>query len=229
MNAQTEDPAVEPGTPAEPVPEPEPEPEPEAEIAEREPEAPPVQSELTEKEIGKRIEALEREKERHTKRIGEILQEESLDLIECEACEAAIPGFHYPAPMYAEGSPQRALYELLAGGADVQMQHPTRYVTCDTCNGFGQVLTGARNDLNRLIICDGCKGSGYHDRESQRTPVVALAPQQTATQPTGQAPPGVPEVDFLGRPAGHSNYGKMTSYMTAAEIAVDQRDGYGLA
>lgn len=196
---------------------------------EPEPEPPPVQAALSEKEINKRVDALESEKRRHAKRIGEILQEEALDLIECEACEAAIPGFHYPAAMYQDGSPERALYEMLAGGADVQMQHPARYVTCDTCNGFGQVLTGARNDLNRLIICDDCKGAGYHDRETQRPPALTLAPQSPVVPSAVPAPEALPEVDFLGRPAGHVNYGKNTAYLTPAELAIDQRDGFGIS
>lgn len=228
MNALPEDPTPEPEpTPPEPEPTPEPEPEVEPE-PEPEPQPAPTEAALSEKEIGKRIDALEREKERHAKRIGEILQEESLDLIECEACEPAIPGFHYPAGMYSEGSAQRVLYEMLGGGTEAQMRHPSRYVRCETCNGFGQVLTGAVNDIHRTKVCPDCpSGQGYHDREEARAPVYALATPKTDEPSTG-APPATPAEDFLGRPFGHPNYGLMTAYMTPEQIALDKQDGYAL-
>jgi len=228
MSALPEDPQTEPVEPEqtpEPTPEPEPEAEPEPEQA---PEPTPEPEPLSEKEINKRIESLERERERHTKRVSEILQEESLDLVPCEACEPAIPGFHYPAAMYPAGEPQRALYELLSGGSDAQMQHPSRYVVCDTCNGFGQVLTGARNDMNRTITCPDCKAAGYHDLEAQRAQVVPLPQVQVTGGEYAPPPPPPADTDFLGRPKGHPNYGKVTTYLTPEELAIDQRDGFAV-
>jgi len=228
MSALPDDPQTEPEQPTEPTEPTEPEDEP-TEPTEPEPTAPPTEPEpLSEKEINKRIKALEGEKERHTKRVSEILQEEAIDLVPCEACEIAIPGFHYPATMYPAGSPERALYELLGGGKETQMQHPSRYVICDTCNGFGQVLTGARNELNRTIVCPECKAAGYHDREADPPNVVTLAPAGYPGEniPAQQPPPE--DTDFLGRPRGHPNYGKMTTYLTPEELAIDQRDGFAV-
>ena len=216
-----------PETPDQPEPAPEPEPE-QAPEPEPEPEPEQTPEALSEREISKRIDALEREKDRHAKRVSEILQEEALDLIECEACEPAIPGFHYPAHMYATGSAQQTLYELLAGGTDAQMKHPERYVTCGTCNGFGQVLTGARNDLTRLITCPECKGAGYHDRQDTATQVVPLQPAPPAENGAADGWQQPTDADFLGRPRGHPNFGKMTTYLTPEELAIDQRDGFGV-
>ena len=228
MSALPEDPQPEPTEPTEPEPT-EPEPEPDTPLEGPEPEPEPTEPEaLTEKEIGKRIDALEREKERHAKRVSEILQEEALDLVVCEACEVAIPGFHYPAAMYPADSSQRALYELLGGGAEAQFMHPSLYVICETCNGHGQVLTGARNDLNRLKACPDCGTAGYHDRNAQRPNVVALPQPQPPGQPSEQPQPQTVDVDFLQRPRGHPNFGLMTTYMTPEQLELDRRDGYGL-
>lgn len=192
-----------------------------------EPEPQPEDEPLSEKDIEKLNRSLENEASRHTKRVGEIMGDDAVALVQCEACDPKIPGWHWPAEIFPEGTPERTLYEMLAGGTEAQMKHPPRYVTCTECNGFGQVLTGARNDIHRLLICPACKGSGYHDREETTAPVVQLAsPVVVPVEGFEQAHPPSPEKDFVGRPIGHPNYGKMSTYLTPEEQALDARDGY---
>lgn len=228
MNAQPEDPQVEPVEPTEPELEPEPTPEPEPQPEPTEPEAPPVQAAQTEKEVKKRSEQLAGEAERHANRINQILGEDALGLIQCEACPPTIPGWHYPASDFPEGDPSRLLYEMLAGGSEAVLKHPARYKECPDCGGFGRVLTGSKEAQFVTKVCPNldCKGTGFVDLEGARAPVVALPTTPSTEQPSD--PVETPETDFLGRPVGHPNYGKMTAYMTPAEIAVDQRDGFGL-
>jgi hypothetical protein len=187
---------------------------------------------VSEKELERLTKALENEAKRHTRRVGEIMGDDAVALVACEACDDKIPGWHWPAEVYPEGSPERTLYELLAGGSNAQMRHPGRYVTCDECNGFGQVLTGARNEIHRLLICPYCKGDGYHDREAAQAPVVSLAAANTILGTTTTAfevgVPQPPEVDFIGRPKGHPNYGIMSTYLTPEQQALDAQDGYGV-
>lgn len=228
MNAVPEEPTPEPETPEQPAEPTEPEQPEEPAEPEPEPEQPTEPEALSEKEINKRVDALEREKERHAKRVSEILQEEALDLLVCEACEGAIPGFHYPAEMYPEGSAQRLLYEFLSPNA-IGLKHPSRYVRCQTCDGACEVETGARpGTLTYKIVCPDCKGAGYFDREQPSAPVIAITTTTTTTNESTGAPPETPREDFLGRPYGHPNYGKMTTYLSPEEIAIDQRDGFGL-
>lgn len=183
---------------------------------------------LSEKDIEKLNQRLEAERDRHTKRISEIMGDDAVALVRCEACDDKIPGWHWPAEIFSEGSPERTLYELLAGGTDAQMTHPDRFRVCEYCNGFGQVLTGARNDIHRTLICPECRGDGYRDREAQTTPVVQLAAPPANAEPFEPGTPPSPEKDFLGRPVGHVNYGKMSTYLTPAEQAIDTRDGFGV-
>jgi hypothetical protein len=228
LSAQPEDPVIEP----EPTPEPELEPEPEPTAPEPEPEpeqpAPPAEAAQTEKEIKKRQDALSREAERHAGRVNEILGEDALGLIPCEACPPTVAGWHYPADAYPEGDPSRLLYEMLAGGSEAVLRHPARYKECPDCGGFGRVLTGSKEAQFVTKVCPNvdCKGTGYVDTDARSAPVIQLTSPADAEQPGEQQP--TPDVDFLGRPVGHPNYGKMTSYMTPDELAIDQRDGFGL-
>lgn len=189
---------------------------------------PAAEAPLSEKEIDKLTQALEREAQRHTKRIGEIMGDDAVALVMCEACDDKIPGWHWPAEVFPEGSPERTLYELLAGGTDAQMKHHDRFTVCASCNGFGQVLTGARNEIGRMRICPECGGDGYKDaQENQPAPTATPLPLAVVENFTpAQAPE--PEKDFLGRPVGHPNYGKMSTYLTASEQALDVRDGFGI-
>lgn len=70
---------------------------------------------------------------------------------------------------------------------------------CAGCNGYGQVLTGARNQANAAVDCPRCGGRGFEQRTSAAPP----APPTTAA--TVEAPAvvadewGVPS--WMGDPA----------------------------
>lgn len=226
---------VEPETEPEPVqlPEDAPEPEPNDEpTVEDDPDEGDEQArrtenasrELTEKEIEKRQQALEREAARHEKRVQEILGADADDLVKCEACPPSIPGYHYPAEQYAPGDPSRALYEMLSGGADVQMTHPARYETCQMCNGHGKVLSGALNEIHRMLVCPECNGDGYHDTQEVRAPVAVIPTAPTLEQAVAESPIADVDRDLMGRPAGHPNYSKYPIYMTDADLEVDRQN-----
>ena len=193
-----------------------------------EPEQVLVPAAQTEKEIEKRNDALDREATRHANRVTEILGEDSLALIQCEACPPRIPGWHYPAGDYPPEDPMRVLYELLSGGTEAQMKHPARYVICDYCNGFGRVITGSKAESHRTLACPSCSELGYLDAEQNRpaTPTTPLPLSVVENFVPAQAPE--PERDFLGRPIGHPNYGMMSTYLSPEQQALDQRDGFGV-
>lgn len=181
----------------------------------------------TEKEIEKRNRSLEREAERHEKRIRELLGDDAEGLIKCEACPETISGFHYGPEDYPPDSSERVLYELLAGGDASMMRHPEYLETCGECNGFGMVLTGSRTDLTKQLTCPICKGAGYIDTRENQPP--ALIPDL----PAGEAPSVVPaaatdelERDMWGRPKDSPRFGKFPIYLTDEERAADVADGY---
>lgn len=213
------------------VPEPETgdadEPEPEDEPTEPEPEDEPEarHAPSTEKEVEKANKALEAEAKRHADRIGVIMGDDALGLVLCEACATNLPGFHWPASEFNEGTPERSLYELLAGGADVRPKQPAFLRTCESCNGIGEWRTGSHKQSMEWITCADCGGKGYRDeREAKNAPVVTLAP----SSPDAPAAPAEPDVerDMLGRPAGHPNYGLLPIYMNEEQKARDAADGF---
>jgi hypothetical protein len=216
-----EQPEPETGDVGEPEPEPEPEPTPEPE----EPEA--HQAPQSEKEIEKANKALDAEKARHTKRISEIMAEDSLGLVPCEACATNIPGFHWPAADFPEGTAERSLYELLAGGADVQSRQPPFLHTCPSCNGLGEWKTGGHKQSMEWLTCSDCGGKSYiDDRDKPSGPVAVPTPAATPEAPAPAAPEV--ETDMLGRPKGHPNYGLLPIYMNPEQLALDAQDGYSV-
>lgn len=183
----------------------------------------------TERELEKRQRALEREAERHEKRVRELLGDDAEGLIKCEACPEALSGYHFGPNDYPPGSPDRALYEMLAGGTDGIMQHPAWVEQCGECNGYGQVLTGARVELTRLLTCPICKGAGYVDlRTDSPAPLQPAANGAASTPVTPATTPTEPNADMWGRPLGHPNFGKFPIYLTDEERASDLAEGFAV-
>jgi hypothetical protein len=184
---------------------------------------------LSEKDAEKAAEKLEREDDRHAKRIGEIMGEDSLMLVRCEFCEPGMSGFHWPASMLPADDSRVIFYEAVGGGVEEQMVQPDRYQRCEYCKGFGQVRTGSRNALTANITCPKCLNAGYMDMN----PGEGANPQAPAMIGGGneQQTPEMPaeETDFLGRPRSHPNFGKLGQYLTAEELALDVRDGFASA
>lgn len=182
----------------------------------------------TDKEIEKRIGQLDAEAKRHAKRVNEILGEDALGLVLCEACPPNTPGFHYPAAMFPEGSPERVLYSQLAGGDGAEHRHPDYFKTCDECNGYGTVLTGAQLGLiTHEISCPVCKTQGYIDLRGQEgAPQMATAPLNGSVTDPVVDPAALD--DMWGRPFGHPRHGKFPIYLTPAERAEDLAAGFSI-
>src|SRR5205085_1529488 len=39
--------------------------------------------------------------------------------------------------------------------------HPANYVTCDGCNGYGEIVSGSKNPAHQIVICTKCNSLGY--------------------------------------------------------------------
>lgn len=92
----------------------------------------------------KALKQMERENERHAKRVAEIMGADFELVHVCEACAGFAAGFTLEAPDTAP--------ELL---------HGEMFERCVKCNGWGAVLTGSVNDIGRTTTCQNCTGQGY--------------------------------------------------------------------
>ena len=78
---------------------------------------------------------------------------------------------------------------------------------CQTCDGWGMVRTGAKNDNQRALPCKACNGMGWRDKPGE-PPALSVVPTG-GTAPGGYTPPAPvsPVHDAWGRPAGHERFG----------------------
>lgn len=201
-------------TPAEPEPDdPTPEPEPPAE---------PV-------DLEKRNKALSGEATRHENALKKAYGDDFERRAFCPCCLGE--GFLEP---WAAGAMPDEVWEAvkaLSGKLESgEYEHPAELVTCDRCQGFGQVATGARNEHTAVIPCALCESRGYFDMTNpvHRAKLGLPAPQSEVPQvvfPTYHAPEpvngtaeklmppdgwhaaGSPGADTWGRWPGHPRFG----------------------
>jgi DnaJ-class molecular chaperone len=60
-----------------------------------------------------------------------------------------------------------------------ELVHPDNLVTCDSCNGYGSVITGSKAPGRETTVCIVCSGNGYRTVTPQPenvTPIVPNAP-----------------------------------------------------
>lgn len=140
---------------AEPEPDnddtPEQQPEPEQEPAEQ----------LTEQAIEKRYDKASKAAERYAKQVQEILGPTLMRDMVASPLDM-LPGFVLVGP---DGQPDpetrlRTLAFLGQEGLGKYRQHPDT-ITCELCDGEGDVTTGAKRKGNELVECPRCKGYGY--------------------------------------------------------------------
>lgn len=141
---------------------------------------PPPPTEPTDKqwrELGK-------ENERHEAAVHRIMGAFVAGFETCEACGGSAltpPGPPAPAPKPHEW-----------------------FKTCDTCNGFGQVLTGSLRAGNEARDCPTCLGRGYLEAlDEQGAP---LAGANGAQSPPAELPP-VASSDAAAAPAAGERFG----------------------
>lgn len=116
-------------------------------------------------QIEKATKALAKEDERHAKRVAEIMGEDFALVHECPTCADFAAGFTLTSP---DDAPP--------------FKHGERFATCDTCNGYGVVLTGARTDHGQTQTCVVCAGQGFVTK--QEAP-MQLPPPPAVMQQTG--------------------------------------------
>jgi len=138
----------------------------------------------SQKEIEKGLRALEREAQRHAKRVAEIMEEDAQHLVLCELCAPLIPGFRWPQVP----EDQRAAV-MLAIGFDPKPDLLTdkRAHACPDCNGYGLVATGSKVQGQDALACIDCGGSGWVG-ERRNAPATAVTPPMPAAPSNGPQP-----------------------------------------
>ncbi len=126
-------------TPGEDVPPGDPDTQPETEPpAEPPPVAPPSAD----------IEALEKELDRHWKKVDEIMGADFAMFVPCPTCEEA-------------GTPLAGMIPVGLMAPHVEYETRDDVAECGKCHGLGMMRTGSKVPLNELLPCPQCNGAGY--------------------------------------------------------------------
>jgi len=137
----------------------------------------PESRSLSEAEIEKRYKALESEQKRHTNAVSKIMGDEAVELIVCPLCEPEMQGF---LRMESLDHPRDEIHEAMIGvlkkPAQVEYQLAPHAVTCISCDGLGQVLSGSRVPGKERIVCPTCSGNGYNQSGASTSNGHTIAP-----------------------------------------------------
>jgi len=163
---------------SEPTPEPTPdEPTPD------EPPAPEPAADDEDPEFSAKLEQMDREARRHTKAVAKIMGADFEAFAPCPTCSSGVQGF---APMGALGITPAATPADLKPASDTE--------TCPECDGWGDVLTGAKVERGRIKPCSRCTGTGYIVQTSAPT----LPPANGSAQPPQLEPAWAAEARAAG-------------------------------
>jgi hypothetical protein len=180
-----------------------PEPEPGEPDAPDEPEPPSGPSEA---ELEKAFKSLERESDRHAKRVAEIMGADFANLQTCPCCQ--VPGFVFPFQEFSDTDQERRLAILsYLGQGEAPYKDAADKRACEACDGYGEVLSGSRNPTHRVVACSVCQGLGWIQTAATIAAVPAIYDPATVASgvANGGAAPGTP--DAWGRPPGSRFYG----------------------
>jgi len=130
------------------------------------PPAPPAELEPPAGEpTEQQLKALDRETDRHLKKVGEIMGGFVAGFTPCSKCDGL--GLEQPGP-----EPRGHDY----------------FKTCETCAGFGQVLTGSLREGRNARDCPACGGNGYLEALGEGGVPLAQGGGQPAVSPTSPPP-----------------------------------------
>jgi hypothetical protein len=214
--------------PEEPVTPEEPATEPDVPFEEPAPEEPPQPegAGLSERELEEMQKKLERSATTWRNRVSEVMGEMAQALVPCELCDPNLPGFHFPAEMERPRDDLHGhLLEVLKNPAQPEYRQAQHVRNCATCDGWGKVKSGSRVAGKELVVCPGCKGTGFQgDAITLTTPSFPARPQNGEVEvefPADVQPLVSEDADVWGSPRllddgqENPNYGKMPQYKIA--------------
>lgn len=92
----------------------------------------------------KALAAIAKEGDRHAAAVAKIMGDDFALVYPCPTCSEGIAGFTFEAPNNHGG-----------------LLPVDEFLTCDKCDGYGQVYTGARDSATWHTTCRKCAGQGY--------------------------------------------------------------------
>lgn len=153
---------------------------------------------------------LEKEAARHANRVAEIMDEGAAELVVCELCHPAIPGFRFPGEI--DGAQLVAVKTAIGIDAGPDLKPDTYSRVCDGCAGWGNVSSGSRVAREATLRCRVCKGRGWVSIGGEREAEISEPPEQgDVDRAAGDREP-LPDLDAWGTPIDHPEYGVSPQY-----------------
>lgn len=175
----------EPAEPSEPATGDEP-----AEPAEPDEEAPAAEPESaapkSDKEMEKVFRDLDKLRKDNAGRVGRIMGDEAVQLMDCPLCAAVAPGYMWPpdvAPLHEEQV--TALRLLLNMPVATDYMQSEAFEECPKCGGLGRVRTGSKVQNHEIAECPRCFSKGYVTTAMGPVPVNGNTNEQDANLTTG--------------------------------------------
>jgi hypothetical protein len=141
------------------------------------------QSDREVKQLGKKIDA---ERERHAKKLGEILGDAAPDTLPCPLCFEGLQGFVLPGDALSLPEEQRAAaLSFLGQEISSGMPQTPGTETCSLCDGYGVTKNPTRSPHHETSMCGPCGGQGYI-KHAAPVPQLASVPH-VVTQADAQA------------------------------------------
>ena len=168
-------------------PETEDEPAEPAEPDEEEPAAEPQSAApKSDKEMEKVFRDLDKLRKDVAGRVGRIMGDEAVQLMDCPLCAAVAPGYMWPpdvAPLHEEQV--TALRLLLNMPVATDYLQSEAFEACPKCDGLGRVRTGSKVQNYEIAECPRCFSKGYVATAVGPVPVNGNANEQSADLTTG--------------------------------------------
>jgi hypothetical protein len=196
----------------------EPEPDPTSDITEA---AEALQEALTaahgmsERELEKRMQAVERRAKSYVDFVAAFAAETEQPLVRCAVCLDQVPGYHWHPDVIAPNEVQVAACRVLAGlTIEPSFPQDPQSWACETCDGWGQVKTGSKREARRVVECADCNGQGFKTRrppQEVRLPAATVNGEQPVPVLTEEEQS---DDDAWGTPRSHPDWGKAPQYRT---------------
>jgi len=127
---------------------------------------PPAPAPQTPEQMERQQQRLEKETERHVKRVAELVGDDFSFLVPCELCHPLMPGFRLPREPEDE---VKEAVRYAIGDRQPENWQPDQYSSrCVYCDGLGEVLTGSRVRGKETAVCLGCDGKGWQPIGNER-------------------------------------------------------------
>lgn len=179
------------------------EPETEPDAADTGESAPEPSSATVTSDLDKRLTA---ESKRHTTALEKAYGQLWPDRFPCPLCETE--GFLTPWPEGSMPDDQAEAVAALAGTlTGPELKADPRSIRCEACDGWGDVSTGARREVNATAPCPACSGKGYQNEADRVSATFANGQPPTLAYVPPPAFPVTGELDQWNRPAGHPHFG----------------------